>query len=443
MFFPCGQGNEQDPCSRRWRHRARKHRGSAALRPAPRAIVVAAHSKTPGQMQARRHRMVNGAGASSVRSANLGAHRSRRRRVPRVHALALALLAARVSALPAAVAANSGAGHPTGRPSGPSSICERLAARWRGLPANVIAAGLWPASSPLLGVLIPQTDTTRDQRWSPRIAPLWNAYADYGVALPWNSTSVTVMHLPGTSLFMAQAIAGSAACQVLLFVRVGRRGAVHVVRPPSGSQAPCGRDGRLGTLATVLDKPAYLQYPPRDVGVPGQRSVHITRWHANGWGRSCAIGVQLTLQYDITKTFCSTQRRVCAAARAQALVRAQQYRAWRQRQLEALGSGSGEVPTFPPDAQGSERDRRLLARVRSAMRQPRTRGAYGYHPYDRIFFVMRLMGHAYVGSVGARSPGAGHAMFVLYRALGAHSRTLRVLAGFVLRRTVTAAQVHR
>ena len=81
--------------------------------------------------------------------------------------------------------------------------------------------------------------------------------------------------------------------------------------------------------------------------------------------------------------------------------------------------------------------------MRSAMRQPRTRGAYGYDPYDRIFFVMRLMGHAYVGSAGARSPGAGLAMFVLYRAPGAASRMLRVLAGFVLRRAVTGAQVHR
>lgn len=293
--------------------------------------------------------MVNGTGASTVRRAHRAARTSVRigraiAGLPRVHALAL--LAALVSVVPAGAAANSGAGHPTGRPSGPSSICDRLAARWRGLPAHVIAAGLRPGSSPILGVLIPRGNTTRNRRWSSRIAPLWNAYADYGVALPWNSTSVAVMHLPGTPLFMAQAIAGSGACQMRLFVRVGRRGAVHVVRPPSGSHALCGRDGRIGTLATMLDKPANVRYQPGGVGVPGQRSVRITRWCANGGGRSCAIGVQLTLQYEITKTFCSTQRRVCAAARAQALVRAQQYRAWRQRQLEALASGSGVVPTF-------------------------------------------------------------------------------------------------
>ncbi|MDA8348284.1 MAG: hypothetical protein M0038_05690 [Pseudomonadota bacterium] len=114
-------------------------------------------------------------------------------------------------------------------------------------------------------------------------------------------------------------------------------------------------------------------------------------------------------------------------------MRAPQYRAWRQWQLEALASGSGVLPKFSPDARGSERDCGLLARLRricageiqvarmrSAMRPPRTRGAYGCHPYDRFFFVMRLMGHAYVGSVGARSPAAGHAMFVRYRAPGAH-----------------------
>jgi len=155
MFFPCGQGNVQYP-------------PLAALRPAPRAMVAGAESKTPGQTQARQHRMVNGTGASTVRRAHRAARTSVRigraiAGLPRVHALAL--LAALVSVVPAGAAANSGAGHPTRQPSGSSSICDRLAARWRGLPANVIAAGLRPGSSPIPGGV----DSTRQHDSGPAL----------------------------------------------------------------------------------------------------------------------------------------------------------------------------------------------------------------------------------------------------------------------------------
>jgi hypothetical protein len=57
-----------------------------------------------------------------------------------------------------------------------------------------------------------------------RVGPLCSADADYGAAQPWDSTKVSMMHLPGTSLYMAQAIAGSGACQALRCALLGTPG---------------------------------------------------------------------------------------------------------------------------------------------------------------------------------------------------------------------------
>lgn len=98
------------------------------------------------------------------------------------------LLAPLVLAIPVGLASNAHVGRVTRQPSEAPSLCSRLAARWRELPASALAEGFTPQWSGTVGVVVPQGNTLRDQRFAARAAQLWNAYPDYGVALPWDHT---------------------------------------------------------------------------------------------------------------------------------------------------------------------------------------------------------------------------------------------------------------
>lgn len=371
------------------------------------------------------------------------------RRVPSV-----LLLSTLITAIPASLAGNAPVRDAAVQRSGSPSICARLAVRWRKLRPRTLAAGFTPEWSRTLGVLVPQSNTLRDQGLSSRIAPLWDAASDYGTVLPWNSTPVSVMHAPRTSLYMAQAIAGSGACQALLFVTAGRSGRVRVVRMPPGAATLCARDGQIGTLATVLGRPAYVEYLQRDVfGFPGC-SAHITVWRRGGWGGSCRITVQLTHRYALAQRFCNTERKVCSAAAAAAVAQGERYHAYRNRMLDAPRGGFVPVPRFQSGLHVSAHLRALVAQVRRIRRSEihdlrsssggpaQVPAIYGYYPHDMVFLPLRLAGGVYVAGLGALS-WPGHAMFVLYGTPRRHSSALRALAGFVLNWTVTGARVRR
>lgn len=326
------------------------------------------------------------------------------------------------------------------------SICTRLVAQMRRSPATVIQD--WRKLKPV--------DSLGYDHWMPWITVTkFGVSSDSGVFRrvdaewaarfrgPFGGGLTSVDALPGTGLFVANAILGSGLCLNPLFVewKWGKR--LRVISGPEIPLPLCERDNNpsWANPAMVLGEPAYVG----SRGLGGSNAgalMFIARWNGIRWTRPCPVSIRFTYRYAVTSLYCGTSSGVCNEARRLTPEVVRRYGAYETSVFDALNDRT-PIPKFQFGSAPGTRERSLLARARRIGLPKRIAPGSGappvwlrhLNPADVEYFPLRVGGNVYVGAADYRPyswPGPNPVFFV-FRAPRASTRQLVLLAAFTAR----------
>lgn len=331
----------------------------------------------------------------------------------------------------AALGGNAGATTAAG-----SSICARLVTQMRDAPATVVKdANIRGAWSPWIRYA---ERVSSDSGAFRRIDAEWAAQMPGHYAPPLTDIKV----LPGTGLFVANAVLGSGDCLNATFMEWKSGAHPRVIPGPQLPLDMCARDNNpsWGHLALVLGQPAYV----------GTRSLNernndslllISRWTGTNWTAPCSVSIRFTYRYRVTQLYCAASNQVCNAARKVMPEVQRRYNDYNVRVFDALNEHN-PTPKFrfhrTPDRQEQALDARArhLGLPMRIAHGSRARPLWLRHlnRYDAVYFSLRLDGRLYVGAADVqRYPERGTFYYVL-RAPNAHARQLEPLAVYTVRR---------
>lgn len=343
----------------------------------------------------------------------------------------------------------------------PSSLCQQLAAQVRQSAAAV--------SDGSLNTWVAAVKTDDPSKWGPHEvavnALLRSALEAHGLlTLSGPGSRLELEHLPGTEVYMASTVAGTAHCQSSMFAEVSADGSARALPEPEGYTGPCWN--MHGNLGTVLGKPAYIETGTVS-STTDDTVTRVTPRTAAAWGRTCQLTVELNYKFELRKQFCS-ERAVCLAAGAIAVDMSREYFAYRQRPAPLMKpiDRDQQVPDFQylhggaksPQGPAAVTDAWHILARQSQAQYP---GAplnyslftsvfptFGYHAANDVwdysfsyvdFALLPLMldGHLYLGAVGHNGVGwreGSRTLIAVYEAPGPDQHDLIPLAGFAVDR---------
>lgn len=341
--------------------------------------------------------------------------------------------------------------------AGSLSLCQQLATHVRKSAPEIWGSGRF---------LKPWVELTKDSdpnAWGAREAAA-NAILRHALEANGSASAYSVVdigHLPGTQVYMASTVAGSADCQTSMFAEIDSSGSGRILPRPGGYTGPCWNV--QGSLGTVLGHPAYVELGT--LSMTTDDMLRITPWTGRAWGPVCQLTIRLNYELRLGRQFCGNQS-VCRAANAIAIDVAREYEAFSSLPSSPMRAIAPDiqVPDFSyqrSDTVASEepiavtRAWHVLARQAQA-KYPGAgldyavdtsvfptfgeRGAvfkYSYSYGEFALFPLMLDGHLYVGAVGHNGVGwreGTHILFAVYEVPASGQNDLIPLAGFCIDR---------
>jgi len=316
------------------------------------------------------------------------------------------------------------------------SICSRLAAQMSRSPATVVKDQTVPKMLPWIVSALPHA--AEGEPVYRFLAPKWH--------LP---LSPAIESLPGTDLYMASTILGSADCLNGMFVEWKPGGILRVLGWPRIPTDACSRTGVWGSLAMVLGQPAYIEYGSLDP-TNLDSVVVIAPWTGKDWGPPCPVSIRFSYGYDVTLLYCGPAKAVCNAARKVAPEVQRRYEAYSARFIEAFNNGI-PFPKFQFRGPLDAKDRALVARARRlgipTNVTPGSGAAPAYmrnlNPGATEYFPLPLEGKLYLGAADHKAyPNSSWPewLFFVFEPPTARSRQLVPLAVITVQRGTTGVK---
>ena len=189
----------------------------------------------------------------------------------------------------AAVLASGSATAPAAELPAGASMCNRLAAKVRQLPIDA-----WRS--------VDETQALRpwlsleDAPEPPPAALQADELAEVK-AIQTVEAGPVFEHLPGTDVYMAVTIGGTAHCEEAVFIEAGagRRARVFAKPERFGASGLCWNVH--GDLARVFGQPAYVEHGTVN-GHSQDIDIRITPWSGGTWGISCKLGLRFTSLFE-------------------------------------------------------------------------------------------------------------------------------------------------
>ena len=330
----------------------------------------------------------------------------------------------------AALCAKAGA---TSTP-GPS-VCTRLVTRMRRAPATVLQ------------------DVKSGDAWTPWIIFADRVSSDSGAFRridskwaaqfkgPFPPLLSDVETLPGTGLFVANAILGSGDCLNSMFLDWKWGGQLRLVPQPQLPLDMCSRDDNpaSGALAMVLGQPAYIGSRSLS-GLNNDSLMLISRWTGKTWAPPCPVSIRFTYRYGVTQLYCGAAKRVCNAARRIMPEVKRRYSAYNVSVFDALNNNN-PAPPFHFRRALRPQEKSLVARAERIGLPKRITPASARPAWLRhlnsstaVYFPLRLDGRLYVGAADSRPYQWPGTFFFVFRAPNASARQLVPLAAYTVHR---------
>ena len=121
---------------------------------------------------------------------------------------------------------------------------------------------------------------------------------------------VEVRRLPGTDVFEASHVSGTAACQSLAFVRSAPGASAQILSSPPIRGELCASS--YAHVGRVAGRPALVQVTRsgRSAGEANAArepliSLRVTPWTGSGWGRACEVGFLLQAERRLSDRLCA------------------------------------------------------------------------------------------------------------------------------------------
>lgn len=334
------------------------------------------------------------------------------------------------------------------------SICTGLVAQMRRSPATVVKDNSRQLEHP---------ESLGYDHWMPWITTTnfrvsSDSGAFRGIDSEWATHRKTpsppgltsVEALPGTGLFVANAILGSGDCLHTMFVDWKRGSHLRVIPKPQLGLDLCGRDNNpaWANPAMVLGQPAYIGSRSLNETNGGALMI-IARWNGKGWAPPCPVSIRFTYRYTVTLLYCGASRRVCNAARRLTPEATRRYEEYESRVFDALNDHS-PVPKFDFHRNSGAQGRLLVARARRIGIPKRVLPASAappvwlrhLNPVDAEYFPLRVDGKMYVGAADIKvipSSGPSPLVFV-FRAPRRSARRLIPLAVLAAQRVTSGVK---
>jgi hypothetical protein len=121
-------------------------------------------------------------------------------------------------------------------------------------------------------------------------------------ALDGTQEAVTISNLPGSDLFAANTVAGTAHCNSTVFFAAGQGQARLVPNPESGENDPGGSCGQTRSFASV-DGLSVVIDDDLDAGPNLTSTLILTPWNAGKWQEPCQANFVFAPHFDPAKTF--------------------------------------------------------------------------------------------------------------------------------------------
>jgi hypothetical protein len=271
-------------------------------------------------------------------------------------------------------------------------------------PATVLKDA---TATPSLGlspwVMVAKAQPAESEEIYGHIAAIWRKRLG-----PWPDE--TIQTLPGTDLYMARTIAGSAHCLQYLFIEWKQGSIPRMLDDPQVGVGACARLGSWGGLATVLGRPVYMESASLDPS--GVDSVlGIAPWLGGKWGRPCRVSIRYTYRSSATQQYCAATPALCTAAREAAAEVERPYHAWDARFASWFNESAWlPAPKFHYHAARSPEERVLVARAHRLALPEIVNSGKGATPAwlrdlngsDAYYFPLRLNRKLYVAAVAGR-----------------------------------------
>jgi len=334
-----------------------------------------------------------------------------------------------------------------------SSICTRLVAQMRRSPKTVVKDSRQLELPGSLGydhwmpwITVTNFGVSSDSGAFRRIDSEWAVH--HQGPFPPGLTSIDA--LPGTGLFVANAILGSGDCLNTMFVEWKWGSRLRVIPGPQLALDLCGRDDNPGWAnpAMVLGQPAYIGSRSLN-GTNGDALMLIARWNGKEWTRPCPVSIRFAYRYAVTLLYCGASSGVCNAARRLSPEVTRRYEAYESSVFDALNDRSPVPKFYFPGILGA-RGRSLVARARRIGIPKRIAPGSGapplwlrhLNPADAEYFPLRVDGKVYLGAADYKTypwPGPSPVFFV-FRAPRASARRLVPLAAFAAQRVTSTVK---
>ena len=333
------------------------------------------------------------------------------------------------------------------------SLCARLVAQMRRSPATVVKDSRQLQLSQSLGydhwapwITVTKFGVSSDSGAFRRIDAEWAAHLKG--AFPPGPASVEA--LPGTGLFVANAILGSGECLNTMFVEWKWGNHLRVIPGPQLPLDMCLRDENPGWAnpAMVLGQPAYIGSRSLS-GTNSDALMLIARWNGKNWTRPCPVSIRFTYRYAVMLLYCGASREVCNAARGLTPEVTRRYSAYESSVLDALNAHN-RVPKFAFHGVLGTQGRMLVARARRIGIPKRIAPGSGVppvwlrhmNPADAEYFPLQLDGKMYLGAADYRTyPWSGPSpVFFVFRAPRDGARSLAPVAALTAQRLTSGVK---
>jgi hypothetical protein len=334
------------------------------------------------------------------------------------------------ASLAGAITTLAKAAEPTTRPAA-NTLCERVATKLRDGSATRDATGHGFRS------LLDQIMTLQSLAPAPsaRIGKL--VELDEVRAINYSEVGPDFEQLPGTDVYMATTIGGTAHCEQMVFIEAKAGRPARVLAEPAsyGASGLCWY--AQGNVGRVFGQPAYVEE-----GTTGMSSldydIRITPWRGTDWGHSCRVSLKVQPSFTRGERFCADQA-LCPQADAVAVPIARAYYRFRAKAADGAQFEFGAPPSASA-ASAVTRAKNDLTDLTSVEKFP-TFGAmvvtdgwpgYGYSYSGFQYFALMLGGHEYVAAIGHAGIGwreSDRTLFAVY------DQSLTPLVGFAIEQT--------
>ena len=313
------------------------------------------------------------------------------------------------------VAAAAPARPPAATPTAPSADaapCEAVAARARGLgDARWSAEGT--AAVEALVDIVPEAPASAIPEAQVAGDPAVRAALGLGSL----DSPVEVRRLPGAEVYEVSQVAGSAACQSLVFARRTPGRPAAILPSPTLQGEMCS--GGYAHVGRAGGQPALIQIQ-RSAASPSEAAasrkplveIRVTPWTGAGWGRTCKVDLAFRAERKLADRLCARPAD-CKAFEPTAGTLASAFN--RAKAQDALNRRAPTPVRYFPEGppKGSES---AVAQVKAYMAKaqrplplfgatPTTSVMPGYSEDELDFVPVRIDGRAYVATVGF--PGIG------------------------------------